>query len=137
PRSTTSCAPSSVDRSATTATARPPSPSIILTVSSTSDVDRAAHTTAAPSLANARLTARPMPLLAPVTIATRPSSHPMPSNNKRSSAVLVFRRGRVLPRGLLRWCQSAPSWNFLHSHHMLLAGLLLNVEPERICLCPN
>ena len=39
--------------------------------------ERAAQTTAAPSRAKSRLIARPMPLLAPVMIATLPSSRPM------------------------------------------------------------
>ena len=43
-------------------------------VSLTSASDRAAQITLAPSRAKYRLIARPMPLLAPVMIATRPSS---------------------------------------------------------------
>ena len=40
----------------------------------------------------ARLTARPIPLLAPVTTATLPLSHPMGGNNNPTAAVPVFRR---------------------------------------------
>ena len=70
-----------------------------------------------------------MPLLAPVTIATRPSSHPMATNNKRSAGVLVF-QGRVLAGGLLSRCKDAIYWHIVDSHVILLADSLLEVAAE-------
>src|SRR5262245_24298564 len=75
--STVCCAPCSVATSATTATARPPPFVMASTVSWTSPADRAAHTTLAPSSAKRWLVTRPIPLLAPVMIATRPFRSPM------------------------------------------------------------
>jgi hypothetical protein len=49
----------------------PPASRISATVSWTSASERAAHTTFAPSRAKSWLMTRPMPLLAPVMIATR------------------------------------------------------------------
>ena len=67
---TRSAGPSAVDRSAWTSTTRPSS-----TRSARSGLAlRAPATTWAPSAASARAIARPIPLLAPVTNALRPSS---------------------------------------------------------------
>src|SRR5829696_8399037 len=60
--------------SVSTATARPPSAAIAATSASSRSVRRAATATAAPCPASARAAASPMPLLAPVTSATVPSS---------------------------------------------------------------
>src|SRR5215510_13427293 len=57
-----------------TGTADPPSPLISPATASRSDRLRAAIITLAPAAANARAIALPMPLLAPVTTATRFSS---------------------------------------------------------------
>ncbi len=72
-------------RLAATATADPPAERICSTVSPIvpgngdvpGSVVRAATATAAPSAANLRAISAPMPRLAPVTIATLPSSTPM------------------------------------------------------------
>src|SRR5215470_1130434 len=61
----------------TTARARPPAAVTLAAVSFTRSAERAAHTTAAPSRPKRRLSARPMPLEAPVMMATLPSSRPM------------------------------------------------------------
>src|ERR1700730_524359 len=71
PASTIAFAPVSTLASPATATAWPPASRISATVSWTSASERAAHTTLAPSRAKRWLMTRPMPLLAPVTIATR------------------------------------------------------------------
>src|SRR5262249_3597670 len=71
------------------AIALPPALVISATVSSTSAPERAAHTTAAPSRANSWLITRPMPLLAPVMIATLPSSRLMAPPWERLSACCV------------------------------------------------
>src|SRR5262249_40685999 len=60
------------------ATARPPIPSISAIVSFAGASSRSFTTTAAPSLASRSATSRPMPRPEPVTIATLPSSCPMP-----------------------------------------------------------
>jgi len=57
--------------------ARPPALFTRAAVSFTRSAERAAQTTAAPSRAKRRLKARPMPLDAPVMMATFPSSRPM------------------------------------------------------------
>src|SRR5262245_6829087 len=79
------CAPSSRAASATTATAWPPADRIIATVSLTRSSDRAAQTTRAPSRANSCASARPMPLLAPVTMATRFASSTQTSFIRKQS----------------------------------------------------
>src|SRR5438445_1532672 len=76
PASTIAFAPSSDAASQREATASPPPARTSATVSPSSASDRAAHTTFAPSRAKSRLITRPMPLLAPVTIATRSVNSP-------------------------------------------------------------
>jgi hypothetical protein len=61
----------------TTATASPPFDLISSTSSSSKFARRAVATTAAPSSAKRTAQARPIPELAPVTIAARPSRIPM------------------------------------------------------------
>src|SRR5215217_7684349 len=73
-----------------TATAWPPACSIRRAVSSTPSAAMSATTTPAPSRANARAAARPMPLVAPVTKATFPS--------KRLTGAPVARPGLRLGR---------------------------------------
>src|SRR5437867_2882947 len=110
------------------------------TVSRTSASDRAAQTTFAPSRANTWLITRPMPLLAPVMIATRFAKRD--TRYTPCSLSFVVRRSSWLsddpcvaqPRDLLgtqsepsrkhfvgvlpeqrRWCSNA-SWRFRHPH---------------------
>jgi hypothetical protein len=60
-----------------TASDRPPACSITRAVSRVPWVAMSPTTTLAPSCANARAVARPMPLVAPVTNATLPSKRPV------------------------------------------------------------
>src|SRR4051812_30673562 len=70
PAATSAAGPSGVDRSTATGTTPPSAAS----ASSSGLLDRAPATTRTPSRTSVRVTARPMPLLAPVTTAIRPAS---------------------------------------------------------------
>src|SRR5713101_4254020 len=76
-----------------TGNADPPWPAISLATASRPGRLRAAITTSAPSIAKARAMARPMPLLAPVTMATRFSSCFIDQQSSRCRpSYSVFRR---------------------------------------------
>src|SRR6476661_949950 len=82
-------------------------------------------TTAAPSATNRSAMPAPMPRLAPVTIARRPSSAPMPRiEADRSDAVEREHVDRVAPEDLVR------SLGLEFAHHLL--DVLLAVGPRGV-----
>ena len=88
--SATSDAASSSERtSPASATATPPAASISATTLASSASRRAASTTLAPSWANSLAVARPIPVLAPVTIATLPFKRCMSKSSALPAAPAV------------------------------------------------
>src|SRR6185312_6941474 len=95
---TTASAVSCVERSPGAIAHSPPAALTASRASSSRSLDRETATTRAPSAANRSSAARPMPLLAPVTMATLPSSRPLirpallPLDPRRGLCVTSHRR---------------------------------------------